>query len=249
MLVPTNGVARYNAGQPLLSPHFIFNKPFDTQNDFLRHHRPTSSGTSNRHHHRLKPLRLKKNNNNEPNDTDSVTSIVERVSSLLAAPTPGIVPNLALGYPLLLATTFLFFPIPSAALLLGFFTVFSLAGRKLIQEDYLEEKKEEALLTDIDNDDDFFDKPRTDLLALGSAILCTALFDPDTGNNNGRLLRLDEFPSTGTILVLLAIFSTILVLGANSEQTTETVSPQQKLMQLWDDQLAENTDDETQGRS
>mmetsp|Transcript_29976 Transcript_29976/g.71983 ORF Transcript_29976/g.71983 Transcript_29976/m.71983 type:complete len:250 (+) Transcript_29976:40-789(+) len=248
MLIPTNGISRYNTVQPLLSPPFIFHKPFTQNDSLIRHHRASSySYSSHQHQHRLKPLKLKNNESDDTEYTEYTTSIEERVSGLFTTPTPGIVPDLALGYPLLLTTAFLFLPIPSAALLLGFFAVFSLAGRKLILEDYLEEQNEETKLNNVVDEDDFWEKPPTDLLALGSSILCTALFAPDTGNNN-ELLRLDEFPSTGAILAMVAIISIFLVLGTNGEQTTETTSPQQQLMQLWDDQLAEQTDDETEER-
>ncbi|KAL3944576.1 MAG: hypothetical protein SGBAC_001342 [Bacillariaceae sp.] len=241
MLVHKNGIARYNAVQTLLSPPVIFNSPRGTHTEVLRHHCASSFATS--HQHRLRPLQL---TNKESDDTDDMTSIVKLVSSIFVAPAPGIDPDLAIGYLLVLTTAFLILPISSAALLLGFFAAFSFAGRKLILEDYLEEQKKENKSND-DDYDDFWERPPTDLLALGSSILCNALLAPDSGDNTG-FLKLDGFPSAAVTLLLLAIMSTFLVLGTNGEETPGTVSPQQELMELWDDQLAEHTEEETQER-
>lgn len=232
MLVSTNVMAQYSATQPLLFLGSVHNQQYAAKNDFLRlRHEPSFCC----HQQRLKPLKV--NNDDESSEEkDYLTSTAERIAGLLAAPTPGIAPDLALGYPFLLATAFLFLPISTAALLLGFFAAFSFAGRKLILEDYLEEQND-VTMSDADEEADL---PPTNLLALGSSVLSSALFTPAT-DSNSSLLNLDAISPVGVILIL-AVFSSFLVLGAGNEQkTAKASSSERKLMEIWDDQLSKQT--------
>lgn len=188
---------------------------------------------------------LKKDDSDDV-DSDYLISAVERVSNICATPTPGISPSLPLGYPLLLATAFFVLPVLSASYFFGFFVVYSFAGRKLVLDDSWEEQ------SDIDNsenndetDDDEFSQPPTDLLALGASVASAALLVPDS-DGIGGLLNAYDFPFAGAILVLTMGVSGFLLLGAKDERKNENESPEQQLMDLWDEQLSEQTDDEVQ---
>jgi hypothetical protein len=175
-------------------------------------------------------------------DSDALTSLVQKVVDTTTLPTPLISPSLAIAYPLLLIAGFLTLPLPTASLLLIFFVAYSYFGRQFVLNDYLEEQ--ETSERNDEADDDGESRPRTDLLAFGSAVLCTALFAPDTETTS----LMDNNDSLTTfVLGLAAIVAISLLLGeSDSVERIGASSMEEELMSLWDRQLEERGDDKNQ---
>eukprot|EP00980_Cylindrotheca_fusiformis_P011189 scaffold2563_cov124-Cylindrotheca_fusiformis.AAC.20 len=161
------------------------------------------------------------------NDTDVFTSLVDKIVNTVTMPTPLISPSLAIGYPALLVGCFLGLPLPTASLLLVFFAVYAYIGRQFVLNDYLEEQESTSELEEEDDES----RPNTDLLAFGSAVVCTALFAPDAVTN------IDNTVSP-LIFALLAIIAVPLLLG-ESGWIDDRIEPsaEEGLMSLWDKEL------------
>jgi hypothetical protein len=176
-------------------------------------------------------------------DSDALTSFVQKVVDTTTLPTPLISPSLAIAYPLLLIAGFLTLPLPTASLLLIFFVAYSYFGRQFVLNDYLEEQETSERDDDAD-DDDGESRPRTDLLAFGSAVLSTALFAPDTKTTS--LMDTND-PLTILVLGLAAIVAISLLLGeSDSVERIGASTMEEDLMSLWDRQLDEQGDDKNQ---
>jgi hypothetical protein len=167
--------------------------------------------------------------NNEDEDVDVVITVVDRFASILAKPTPGI-PDLALGYPLTLLGAAAILPTTTSVLLALFFGFFSYFGRRFIADDVDDEEEEGE---DRPNYDFFFeeeDRPKIDFLALGAAVASAGILS--TGDN----VDVGRFPTLGVLVAALALGAVAIALPSDAHGTREE-SPDQSMMNLWDEQL------------
>ena len=134
------------------------------------------------------------NHHRRPNDDKdldngfSLESILDQVSvQFVKRPTPGI-PQLPLGYLILLMSSTLFLPLSTALIFAAFFAFFSYLGYQLLP-DADDDDDDDVLFFDSENverdgmkysDDKELDsdRPNTNLLALGAAIASTGLLAP-----------------------------------------------------------------------
>ena len=157
----------------------------------------------------------RKNNDTDNEDENVVISIVDRLASILAKPTPGI-PDLALGYPLTLLGAAAILPATTSILLAAFFGFFSYVGRRFVLDDVDDEEEEEA-------------QPNVYFLALGAAVASAGILSP--GDN----VEVGDFPPLGVLVAAVALGAVAMALP--SDATGEKESPDQSIMDLWDNQF------------
>ena len=160
-------------------------------------------------------IRYERKNNDQSENENVVISIVDRVASILVKPTPGI-PDLALGYPLTLLGAAAILPAATSILLAAFFGLFSFVGRRFVLDDI------------DDDDDDEEDRSNVYLLALGAAVASAGILSP--GDN----VDVVDIPPLGVLVAAVALGAVAMALPSDA---IEEESPDQSIMDLWDDQL------------
>ena len=173
-------------------------------------------------------------------DKNIVARSIDQIGQIISQPLPGIVPDFAIGYPIVLLLAAVWLPVTTSVLFILFFSIFCYAGRRLIKVD-----------EDADNDED---ETNTDLLALGGAIASAGLLSPFEGANDLPLVTTNSLAiSLVTSTVGIGTLLWILKWNTDNEKVEEdevssssSISPEQELMELWDKKMSNLGDDNEQ---
>lgn len=159
-------------------------------------------------------------------DNDNILiSLLDSLTNVASAPTPGLGEELPLVYPLALAAAAIFLPVPTSALLVIFFVAFRWLGSQVGLND---------------GDDDGESIP-VNLPAFVASILSAALLAPESGTGSGSALP--------QLVSLAALVLAASILGQQTPESTarrETEelslkSSEQLRMDLWDQELEKQT--------
>ena len=179
------------------------------------------------------------NGNDDDYDFDKniVARSIDQIGQIISKPIPGIVPDFAIGYPIVLLLATAWLPITTSVILILFFSLFSYAGRLLIKVDELAA--------------DDGDETNTDLLALGGAIASAGLLSPIEGASD-LSLAIPNALATSLLISTVGIGTLLWILNWNTDNekididessSTSNLSPEQELMELWDKKMSNLGDD------
>jgi len=176
------------------------------------------------------------------NDEEDISSIViDNIYNLISAPTPGL-ENLALGFPLLLASAFIFLPGVQSLALIVFFASFSYLGRVIMVVDDDDENDDgddydEFVSSTHDREEDSKIIFGTDTVSLLAAVASTALLIPSFSSTEFFVLDW----SRGVSLSVLFLASFLVSRGSRGLRKDDSYEnkqpPERTLFDIWDDQL------------
>lgn len=195
-------------------------------------------------------------------DDDVIITFVTSVAGALSSPTPGISnPTLAIGYILAVMLSFLFVNVPFGFILSTFFAFFSWIGRRFVLEDYFDDVDENYNNDQLDttqsiqepyddDDDDYNERPKTDLLAFAGSVICTGLLSPTSSPMDTSAFSVDstnqQFFSYGVLATVISGGLFLLFLEKSKTLSDDdadiSTSSEKQLMDLWDDELRDQTE-------
>lgn len=179
-------------------------------------------------------LRDRRDEDETASSNNVVTEAIDRAVSLVSKPTPGL-PNLALGFPIVLLLESILVPLTQVVISAILFAALRTSARRLIlfeetsnidvygiaaKEDDNDEDDEEAILN-----------IQIDAVTLILAIFSAGLLTPNTTDGGDGLLNL---PNVVVALALLGLSAILFGSGVSEVEDTEQLSEDDKLLNRWD---------------
>lgn len=184
------------------------------------------------------------NRNGGANDELSVFRMVDGVRDLASRP---FLPSMSVGYPLALLLVFAAVPVTQALLTIAFFAVYVVLGRQFMLNGDGDGEPDDDRDAEKEEDDE---ASKINLFALPGAILSASLLGNPFSNSVASTVASPVASPLSVAVVLAGVLVVALVSvrssgdQSKSSSATPTSPPDQRLMDLWDEEFRRRHEEE-----
>lgn len=207
-----------------------------------------------RTHHMFKITLYDRRDDDEASNNNIVVEAIDGAVSLASKPTPGL-PDLALGFPIVLLLQFALVPVPQALLSIVLFAALRTSARSLIILEETSDKDVYGISVKEEGDDNNEEEEsilniQIDFVSIILSIFSAGLLTPQgAADANGSDALMMDLPNVLFAICLLGLTAVLLGTGVDQVQENEQLSKDDKLLNTWDQRFRKQQKAQRKGKT